>query len=368
MGKPQDLKVRPMPRKKYRNRIGLIPDIGEPLSYVDSIAVRMPRLLDRSEFKELKLALEQNLRKVNGSVVLEKLFGPDPAYGFDLVLWVHQPTIGAIKLLQKTARCELYAVHVALDVPVGPDGDLAGLRAYLGRHLQKNSRPVNPVHRYKDTMYVGGLRALRNGLTGVARMAHSRRGTELVIYSDRPSKVTGEICCHMEWRTTGARSLGQQGLSTLAEVLRINHTAFWRDHLRLQAPPSLSRLTGFYADRLGRRQKTVGDGQVFARTKRLELARNRLEKEMSRLGFKPNISQSSDVLFACRQIKLLKERPNRLFDPVDHAWLLPKDSVNALWTYEGKQPKIRIKMLEEPYLMQDVTRGSRSKKQRLPFL
>lgn len=48
-----------------------------------------------------------------------------------------------------------------------------------------------------------------------------RRGLNLVIYSDRPSKVFGSHCCHIELRATGAQVCARLGIGTVSELARL---------------------------------------------------------------------------------------------------------------------------------------------------
>ena len=60
--------------------------------------------------------------------------------------------------------------------------------------------------------------------------------TNLVVYADRPCRITGEVnCVHVEWRTLGVRNLRRCGLATIDELLRLDHRSFWQRRLVLRA-------------------------------------------------------------------------------------------------------------------------------------
>ena len=58
----------------------------------------------------------------------------------------------------------------------------------------------------------------------------------LVVYSDLPCRRLTEPtpCLHLEWRLTGARALQRAGLSTVSELLRLDHRQFWQARLLLR--------------------------------------------------------------------------------------------------------------------------------------
>jgi hypothetical protein len=65
----------------------------------------------------------------------------------------------------------------------------------------------------------------------------------LAVYSDRPSKVTGTPCCHVEHRRCFADACRRRELGTFQELLDLDYHAFWKRELYLKAidPAKLER-------------------------------------------------------------------------------------------------------------------------------
>ena len=68
---------------------------------------------------------------------------------------------------------------------------------------------------------------------------------KLVQYSTRPSKITGEMCVHLDWRACGLRQVEGIGIYyvkgigidcpvPLEALAAFDHWQFWSDHLRLE--------------------------------------------------------------------------------------------------------------------------------------
>ncbi len=56
----------------------------------------------------------------------------------------------------------------------------------------------------------------------------------IVAYSDRPSKITGQLCTKIEWKARGARACRDKGIDTWNDLLRFDHRRFWSKRLRLE--------------------------------------------------------------------------------------------------------------------------------------
>lgn len=355
-----------MTRVKRRERVSLIPDLTDRRSYVDTVGVRMPRLLEKPQFRDLRMALVQELRPHKRRMVLERIRLPPPSDGFHLVLWIHQPTVNAIEILKRDCRCHLYSVHVALDL-FTPSAEHAGeVQRYLERRLQKNGRPATPLRRVQETVYIGE-----------SACPAPRRGTKLAMYSDKPSKITGGPCTHVEFRTTGATWLEAKELGSLDAVMELDHQNFWAKRLRLRVPPRSDRLLFLMAERLARWQRTHGTRVVSPRQKRVEVASDVLASECDRLNLESVDASSNDALYACHRIEGLSGRmPPNLFKHEDAFWMLPVINRNALWTdCSERQVGVGsiertsnecIKMPEYPYLMQELRDAGAARGTRRP--
>jgi hypothetical protein len=66
----------------------------------------------------------------------------------------------------------------------------------------------------------------------------------LAVYSDRHSKVTGEVyCLHFDWRIKGADALRRAGFHSIADLKHIDRREFWQTRLLFRAidPDALGR-------------------------------------------------------------------------------------------------------------------------------
>jgi len=60
----------------------------------------------------------------------------------------------------------------------------------------------------------------------------SRNG--IAIYTERHSRVTGELCClHLEWRANGRRAVQAAGIKSAEDLLQFDHHEFWKKRLLL---------------------------------------------------------------------------------------------------------------------------------------
>jgi hypothetical protein len=55
----------------------------------------------------------------------------------------------------------------------------------------------------------------------------------IAVYADKPSKITGEPCVHVEWRAKGVPALRRAGIHSIRDLLDFDHRQFWRDRLIL---------------------------------------------------------------------------------------------------------------------------------------
>jgi len=73
--------------------------------------------------------------------------------------------------------------------------------------------------------------------------------------SAKASRITGEPCCHVEWRITGRVALKAAGITNVADLLSFDHHEFWQRRLLIAEwdLQKLGRLT--YHEHLKRRFK-----------------------------------------------------------------------------------------------------------------
>jgi hypothetical protein len=64
----------------------------------------------------------------------------------------------------------------------------------------------------------------RDGFT----IGNSPRGKRLKVYWDRPSKVSGMPCAHIEWRLSSRRAVSEIGVRNMFDLLAFAHGGFWQ--------------------------------------------------------------------------------------------------------------------------------------------
>lgn len=295
-----------MGRKKKVWRGCLLPEVDDRLSYIDTVAFRLPKLMQKAEFRDLRLAMfnAQGTRKRR--IVLRKVTLPVDVGGWYFMMYVHQPTPEALELLASRGG-PLAEVHVALDLVASTWGVADELKQYLLHRLLRNASPST------WTTWVGS--------TGYIGQTKWRPQSRFVIYSDRRSKVNHQHCCHVELRVVGQRDLRNHQLLLAKDVLNLQHRAFWDRQLRLQRPPSERDLVAARA-RFLRKQGRPVERRVLENSSRLYM-------RMSRAA--DGAVSSSDLLFALRSSRYVGKTPVRLFYRESHDWMLPEPP-NALWT------------------------------------
>lgn len=138
-------------------------------------------------------------------------------------LVMHQPTRSGLEFVESNFdRYVISRVDVSLDLVVADRLKALQLKDFLRGHLIQRWKPKRPAKDCKTTAYYARANA-RNGL---------------VIYGDKPSKISGDSCCHLEWRINGAGACHSAGFSEVRDLLELNHTAFWERRLPLYDLPS----------------------------------------------------------------------------------------------------------------------------------
>lgn len=321
-----------MSRSKYRHRVSLVPEVGQRLSYVDSVGLRMPNLVSKDQFKDLRRAMIQEMRPNRGKFFLEKVKRPDPkGLTFFMVLWMHQPTRKALNLALDTPSLRFYAAHVALDLcSAGPE-EAQRLKSYVERRIHRSWK-ARLVQRVKGTAYVGRqtLKFVHRDTGEIVRRP-ARRGTYFALYAERLSKVNEQPCVHLEIRLVGESALKMANLPNLEHVLGLNHWVFWRDRLQFMLPPGMGLLTRACAEAMARRSTVSGDKPMPLEERRIAAAQL-IDATFARSGVEVESAAGSDVLYVLQQSKITgKASPKRLFKDEPNWWALPQSPRNALW-------------------------------------
>jgi len=109
-------------------------------------------------------------------------------------------------------------VDVALDlITEGPKQAIL-LNEYCVQHIYHPWHSQHQIVRYLNTTYT------------------AERGASRVfaIYSDKPSKVTNQPCCHIELRFSGADSVRRAGFLIVHDLKNLNYREFWKKYLRFR--------------------------------------------------------------------------------------------------------------------------------------
>ena len=189
-----------------------LPPIEDRYPYFDAITVWLAHPINKNQINLVKSSCGSIHVHDEPMIYLPK---------FTQRLQLSQPLDLAILQLRSMIKGEylINYAEIALDLITASDADHEALRAVLDRCLVQPYHGKRKLNSYRDTSYSANKRWTGNSTT---------------LYSDRESKVTGEIYCnHLEWRITGKRSAGSAKLSTFGEILYFDHRAFWQRKLRL---------------------------------------------------------------------------------------------------------------------------------------
>lgn len=349
-----------MGRQSYRPRTALRPDITARVPYVDSVFLRMPSRMEKERFADLKRNLEhaQGTGRRRGTVRLDVIEGGKSGRKwFFLVLSVHQPTRRAIELLAEDGRGTFYGLHIALDLAVATAWDAVYLQEYLVHHLHKNKTPANPSHRNGSVTHIGqGMADYVDGQNGEIVKGLVRRGSSIVVYSDKLSKVILAPCVHVEYRMAGKRHLEREEFYGLGDILDLDHIQFWEDRLLLLKPPTTATMVEATAEAMGRQAVRAG-GPARDWETRLREAEKALGRAFGPHSIDYRKANGVDIAHVLQKTKLTGEKttPFRLFTDMSADWMLPTSRGNAFWCAD----RSRLRRLESSDGGVLVARGSR---------
>lgn len=203
---------------------GLVTNV---IPYIDSISVAM--------FRNLKTYEKDTLDSLCGSVNFRSLRGSFPfscvvnrkRVPMWFVLTFKQPTKEAIQFLLAQTQGTgpdpiIWGIEIALDLIVPTKRDARKIHMFFENSLSKRGKGRAKEARIFDgdagrTTYIGPR----------------GRPSQLVIHSERPSKITNQACCHLEWRAVSRRSVVATGINSFDTLLDFVHSRFWRKKLKL---------------------------------------------------------------------------------------------------------------------------------------
>jgi hypothetical protein len=182
-------------------------------AFVDRVQLWLPRPLPRNQMSWLA-------RKSGGPIHVE-----DRPMRFNPYLTqrlqIYQPSWHALQSLATLDCVLLNYVEISLDWIFHHEVDRNEAYWFACWHHIKQR------HREQLVKIIGP--------SGTSRYSGPRRAPNvLAVYCDRPSKITGELCCHFDWRIKGVNALRRAGIASLGDLLNLNCRQFWRDRLLMK--------------------------------------------------------------------------------------------------------------------------------------
>lgn len=301
-----------MPRRKLRVRkVALGAYVVERLAYIDTVIVRTTKLIGDEGYASLGETFPPDER-----LTKNRFYGKDWEYvdqetgeiRWHHVLYCHQPTKATLQVMDDIQKRQpdllfLLEVHFALDLTTNSEVDAANLERALQSTLTPARLPIaDHAHEY-ETTYIGRKR-------GKNRVA---------MYRDRVGKVRSERPrVHIEWRIHGKTALERAKIYGPADLVRVDHRAFWAKRLRLHVMPQLPRLIRNLELRAARSKGRPVSPESQRRTKNMI---SRLSKDyLGRFSAK----HLDDALHG------VHPRPAQLYLHISNEWALPEPG-NALW-------------------------------------
>jgi len=129
---------------------------------------------------------------------------------------LHQPKPAVLRILaqfQQRHRGKLCRVDVAVDLTTHS-------KAWIVQHCLLRWRRSGPMHDEENAVY------------WIEQHSRSRRSTrDLILYADRPSKITRRACTHLELRFFSTPSVRNQGFERSTDLIGINPRLLFQRHI-----------------------------------------------------------------------------------------------------------------------------------------
>ena len=198
-----------------RPRLCLNPVPVAVIPYVDTVQIWLEKETSKADLKLLQ-------RQCGYFHSESKQPWWNPRLRFRLQL--HQPSEPALRLLDRfvvnsESTFIINQVELALDLITADFDELRELRDFIALHIVKR------WHGKQRNVYCEETYYSRKNRWG----SH-----QLVQYSTRPSKVTGQPCVHLEWRAGGKVQVEAIGIYNLIQLATFNHREFWAKRLCLE--------------------------------------------------------------------------------------------------------------------------------------
>jgi hypothetical protein len=164
---------------------------------------------------------------------------------------IFQPTIECLRRLAQALEQDVGAlityIEIACDIPTsGKKQALKWRNHFLAEARVKYQRQV--VIRHLTNWYYGRRNYYAGhekpeSMSGDKARHGDKRGSMLVVYADRPSKLnnsqpkeTDTPSCHIECRSSGSNALSRIGIASLLDLIDFDHSKFWTEYVRLYRP------------------------------------------------------------------------------------------------------------------------------------
>ena len=130
-----------------------------------------------------------------------------------------QPTEACLRFFAERDDVQVNRVELALDI-ITPFASELKRAAKVG-FMQRR-------HTTRDARRPRKMTIFPNDNFRTADLGHP--GLSFQPYDDKPSKVTGDACFHLEAKINGVRALRQLGVNSLSDLLDFDHARFWQRH------------------------------------------------------------------------------------------------------------------------------------------
>ena len=180
------------------------------------IQIDTARVLRRSRLT--RLATKNLLGVAKGLVILS----PSRSLSHPNAVHIQRPTVPALEAaLAGDPLALITRVDVACDFTCLRDADLQELESALRKFV------TQPWHRDRRERFV----------ERTVYLAHAATSRNIVLYSDRPSKIDGRPAVHLEVRLKGAGTLRRYGLADVDGIQKADWLAILRRNVRLSYLP-----------------------------------------------------------------------------------------------------------------------------------
>jgi hypothetical protein len=197
--------------------MNIIPDpFGgiKQVAYVDTVELFFRGYLPRG--------IRERLRQIHGR---EPRTTPVKLHGFRLT--VQKPSIAVLMELdrwQGRYNATVCRFDVAVDLLPEEPGQLERLNHLLRSHLILKWRTKGPMLDYDDRTYWVEQKSRKR-----SSKRHSNR--DLLLYSDRPSKISGEPCAHLELRFHRTQACKREGVQRATDLVRLDPSKLFGKHI-----------------------------------------------------------------------------------------------------------------------------------------